>query len=365
MLTAQHSLTLSEAQHIAESIVGAVRWNGAQGQCQCPGIALHTNRNAPTDCKAVCEPIGTGGGTLAPGIYCHHGSCTAACDAASHQLRSALGKRQHEQRRAWTWQPRIAPPPKPQFCPDKLEGIARKLDGIDADWLAARSAKTPWNRTPASFLHELYRSGERVVVFDVFASQGKAVWQCTAPPFNARALDGFRTGKPQGVWFLAQPVSGEFADTGTLNADGTPHLSRRSFRTVTSWRYMVLESDTANAAHWLAALVQMPLPISAIYTSGGKSIHALVRMDAASKAEWDDDAAKLKTPLVTLGADEKAISAVRLTRLPCCERIEKGQMQTLLYLNGNPHGTPICELPTIANGWHEGRQPADQDGGAL
>lgn len=364
MLTTQNPLTLSEAQNIAESIVGPVRWNGAEGLCQCPGIALHTNRNAPSDCSAVCEPVAKCGGTLAPGIYCHHGSCKDACEAASYQLRSALGKRQHGQPRALTWQPRIAPPPKPQFCPDKLERIARKLDGIDAEWLAARSAKTPWNRTPASFLHELYRPGERVVVFDIFESQGQTVWQCTAPPFNARALDGFRTGKPQGVWFLAQPVSGEFADTGTLNKDGTLHLSRRSWRTVTSWRYLVLESDIANPDHWLAALVQMPLPISAIYTSGGISIHALVRMDAASKTEWDDEAAKIKPALVILGADEKALSAVRLTRLPCCERVEKAKVQRLLYLNGSPDDTPICELPPIANGWRGDWQPADQDGGS-
>ncbi len=364
MLT-QNPLTLSDAQRIAESIVGPVRWDGAQGHCQCPGEASHTTPTAPTDCKAVVEPIATAGGTLAPGVYCFHGSCRAACDDASHALRSALGKRQPGQPGSRTWHPRVTPAPKPQFNLAKLEHIARKLDGIDAGWLAARSAKTPWNRTPASFLHELYRPGERVVVFDVFESQGQALWTCTAPPFDARALDGFRTGKARGVWYLAQPVNGEFADTGTFNKDVTPHLSRRSFRTVTSWRYMVLESDKANPDHWLAALVQMPLPISAIYTSGGKSIHALVRVDAGSKADWDFQAAKVKPPLVMLGADEKAISAVRLTRLPCCERVEKAQIQTLLYLNGTPDDTPICELPPIASGWHGDWQPADQDGGAL
>ena len=359
MLTNQNPLTLCEAQAIAESIVGPVRWNGPQGHCQCPGDASHTTPTAPTDCKAVVESIATAGGTLAPGVYCFHGSCKASCDDASHALRSALGKRQPGQPGSRTWQPRTAPAPKPQFCAAKLERIAGKLDGIDPQWLATRSAKTPWNRTPASFLHELYAPGERVVVFDVFESQGQALWTCTAPPFDARALDGFRTGKPQGVWFLCNPVSGKKA----INDHG--NLSRRSWQNVTAWRYLVIESDKANPDHWLAALVQMPLPISAIYTSGGKSIHALVRMDAESKADWDSQAAKIKPALVTLGADEKAISAVRLTRLPGCERVEKGQMQTLLYLNGYPAETPICELPPIANGWRGDWQPADQDGGAL
>ena len=355
----QDAITLSEAQRIAESIVGPVRWNGAQGQCQCPGEANHTTATAPTDCKAVVEPIGTAGGTLAPGVYCFHGSCKASCDDASHALRSALGKRQPGQPGSRTWQPRTAPDPRPQFCAAKLERIARKLDGVDPEWLAARSAKTPWNRTPASFLHELYAPDERVVVFDVFESQGQALWTCTAPPFDARALDGFRTGKPQGVWFLCNPVSG----TKAINDQG--NLSRRSWQNVTAWRYLVLESDKANPEHWLAALVQMPLPIAAVYTSGGRSIHALVRIDAENKSAWDDLAAKIKPTLVTLGADEKAISAVRLTRLPCCERVEKGTMQRLLYLNGTPDEMPICELPPIAEGSPEGRKPADQDGGLL
>lgn len=353
MPTNRNPLPLREAQAIAEIIiVGPVRWNGAQGHCQCPGIALHTSRNAPKDCKAVCEHTGT----VAPGIYCHHGSCKDVCEAVSYQLRSALGKRQPGQPGSRTWQPRTAPAPKPQFCPAKLERIARKLDCVDPDRLAVRSPKKPKNQTPASFLHELYRPGERVVVFDVFESQGQALWTCTAPPFDTHALDRFCTGKPNGVWFLANPVTGKY------EPNDSGKRSRRSWQNVTSWRYLVIESDKANPDHWLAALVQMPLPIAAIYTSAGKSIHALVRLDAESKADWDSQAAKIKPTLVTLGADEKVFSAVRLTRLPGCERLgttdkegnyrryDVPRMQRLLYLNGNPAETPICELPPIANG---------------
>jgi len=36
---------------------------------------------------------------------------------------------------------------------------------------------------------------------------------------------------------------------------------------VTAWRYLVLESDVAEAGQWLNLLVQLPLPIAAIYTS--------------------------------------------------------------------------------------------------
>ena len=338
--TTREPLTLAEAQRIAESIVGTVHWQGAEGHCTCPGIAQHTKRNARTDCKVVCEHTGT----VAPGVYCFHGSCHAETEAASYQLRSALGKRSPSS--APIVRTSLAMPRRPAtFDPAKLARIAAKLDGIDPQWFAARSPKRPDNRTPASFLHELYAPGEKVIVFDIFESQGQAVWECTPPPFDARSLDAFRTGKPNGVWFLCNPVTGDYLP----NDNGNP--SRRSWQNVTSWRYMVLESDTANPDHWLAALAQLPIPISAIYMSGGKSIHALVRLGAESKEQWDDTADRLKPMLITLGADRKAISAVRLTRLPQCERVEKGQMQTLLYLNGNPDLCPIADKPIIRGGF--------------
>jgi hypothetical protein len=66
-------------------------------------------------------------------------------------------------------------------------------------------------------------------------------------------------------------------------------------------------------------------------------------MNAGSKAEWDSLANEIKPALVTLGADSAAMTAVRLTRLPCCRREREDAMQTLLYLNGNPDQTPLCE----------------------
>jgi hypothetical protein len=46
-----------------------------------------------------------------------------------------------------------------------------------------------------------------------------------------------------------------------------------------------------------------------------------------------------------LGADPGALTAVRLTRLGNCDRVEKGKIQRLLYLDSEPDGTPICHKP--------------------
>jgi hypothetical protein len=102
-----------------------------------------------------------------------------------------------------------------------------------------------------------------------------------------------------GVWFLPQPVSGGYFPNP--RSDG--NLSRRSEEAVTAFRYAVLESDEADADDWLRCLVQMPLRIACICESGGRSIHALVRLDAASKADWDRLMGPIKPVLVTLGAD--------------------------------------------------------------
>ncbi|HYG78451.1 MAG TPA: hypothetical protein VEK08_25850, partial [Planctomycetota bacterium] len=157
---------------------------------------------------------------------------------------------------------------------------------------------------------------------------------------------------------MSNPVSGEWFESEARK----DRMTRRSWRAVTAFRYLVVESDKADMWQWLAAVAQQPLRITAIYTSGARSIHLLVRMDATSKEDWDAGAAGMKPHLIPLGADRKVFSAVRLTRLPYCfrdgtidevehdgkkthvyRRFPEPRLQDLLYLNPQPDGTPICE----------------------
>jgi hypothetical protein len=85
-----------------------------------------------------------------------------------------------------------------------------------------------------------------------------------------------------------------------------------------------------------------------VVDSGGSSVHALFRIDAESKAQWDEVVrTRFKGPLTVLGADPQAMTAVRLTRLANCWRGEKRKLQRLLYLNDSANDTPICELPIL------------------
>jgi len=99
----------------------------------------------------------------------------------------------------------------------------------------------------------------------------------------------------------------------------------------------------------------LPLPIVAIYTSGGRSVHALVKVDCESKAQFDALRDDLIPVLAPLGADPSAITAVRLTRLPGTLRHgtkdKNGKMkpypsprlQRLLYLDPNATARAILD----------------------
>lgn len=226
----------------------------------------------------------------------------------------------------------IVQPATPKFDPDLLKGFAANASGIDKTWLKARSPVSIKGITSASFLNQLYEPGEKVLIFTSLHSQGEVLYEVGKQNTALPKLTA------DGVWFLVNPVDGQ----SHPNPRQENKPSRRSEESVTAWRYLVLESDVAGSDQWLSCLVQLPLQIAAIYTSGGKSIHALIRIDAGSKQQWDTMRDQIKPILVPLGADEAAMTGVRLSRLPGALR--GLQQQELLYLNPNPSTKPIIQL---------------------
>ena len=238
-----------------------------------------------------------------------------------------------------------AAPPKPEFSPEVLRRVAAKTAAVGdvVAFIKERSPVLVDAQDSASVLRRLYAlgSGEKVLLFSKMESAGQMSWEADqSDVIQARDLP---TG-PEGVWFLPQPVDGEYHPNPRLGGK----LSRRSEESVTAWRFAVLESDEADADDWLRCLIQMPLRIVSICESGRRSIHALVQVDAASKDDWDRMVGSIKPVLITLGADRGALSAVRLTRLPQAKRGDR--VQRLLYLNTSPDGTPII----IAGDHHAG-----------
>jgi hypothetical protein len=244
---------------------------------------------------------------------------------------------------------RFRKPVRATYNSHTLTSVARKMDGFGFADLESRSPICTEYVTPSRFLRHLYTNGEKTILFTSYRSQGQGIVSWSEDDDDIHAFDDFiRPKEGKGAWFLANPVDGLTRKIKRLESSTNPEgKSRRCEECVTSFRYLVLESDQTDPALWMAALVQVPLPIVSITSSGGKSLHALVRIDAESGDHWREIKGKIAPALVTLGADDSAMTAVRLTRLPQCFRAEKDSWQTLYYLNPMADETPIAQLPIV------------------
>lgn len=157
---------------------------------------------------------------------------------------------------------------------------------------------------------------------------------------------------------MPNPVTGEEGRTG----DG--RRSRVCLETVAAHRWAVVEFDDMDlkmqGAFW-AGVVTTPaagrptaLPVRSLVYSGGKSIHALLRLDAGDAAEFRAYWAKLARLLSSSEAqdergrlfercDVQCADAVRMTRLPGAWRPDKCKWQRLLWLSPS--------LPSEAGPW--------------
>jgi hypothetical protein len=214
---------------------------------------------------------------------------------------------------------------------------------VDEEYLELRSELTCHNRSPAGFLHKVFRPGERVWVTDNTFSSDGLVWTHDGPNQDLAELNHLLADR-QGVWFLANPIDGTPHQIERLvserNRQGT---SFRAMECITDWRFCVLETDEAPEDLWLKALCLLRLPIVAIYHSGGRGPHALVNFGVSTLQGWRERLSIHRDHLIQLGACPGTLTPVRLSRLPNCLRGQTGRLQQLLYLAPNADGTPIAE----------------------
>lgn len=222
----------------------------------------------------------------------------------------------------------------PEFNPElALRAASRVSVDISPEWLKSHSP-IPVSCSTEQYLESIFEPDEHALIFNRYKSQGR-LW---AP---GESLDSFiRQHWPKGAWFLCNPIDGHYHWNPRMLKD-----SRRSKESVTSFRHAVLECDQEPREKWrpvwLKILVQLKLPIISITDSGGISDHAIVRVECESKQAWDQFKSETLQTLISLGADDGALTAVRLTRLPGCYRGER--RQELLFLNPSADGTPIFQ----------------------
>ena len=100
---------------------------------------------------------------------------------------------------------------------------------------------------------------------------------------------------------------------------------------VTSFRHTLLEFDNISLAEQWNLYQQSEIPCTAILSSGGKSIHAWVRVDAKDRKEYNHRVAILYDHFSHYGVDNKNKNPSRYSRLPGMRRGDK--TQDLLALN--------------------------------
>ena len=123
--------------------------------------------------------------------------------------------------------------------------------------------------------------------------------------------------KEAGAWIRFNPFDGEGANNSN----------------VTDYRYTLVECDDMSLEKQYALIKQMQLPVAALVHSGGKSLHAIVKVNALDK---DDYAKKVQFLYQTceksgLKIDTKNKNPSRLSRMPGIER--GGKKQYLIATN--------------------------------
>jgi len=139
-------------------------------------------------------------------------------------------------------------------------------------------------------------------------------------------------GVPQsksGAWFRFNPTTEK----------GTGKSGWHTDDDVTAFRFMLIESDKLPMELQLSFLGKLRLPVAALISSGGKSIHCLVKMDCKSIEEYREQAVRILKMLRVYGFDTANKNPSRMSRLPGAFR-EIGArgdgQQRLLYLNPEP-----------------------------
>lgn len=104
-----------------------------------------------------------------------------------------------------------------------------------------------------------------------------------------------------------------------------------SDKAVSSYRHVLVEMDSGSKVDQEKLLVDSGLPITALIDSGGKSIHAWVRVDASDRKQWDERRDVIYNAMASKGIDPKNKNPSRYSRLPGAHR--DGQSQRLLALH--------------------------------
>lgn len=245
--------------------------------------------------------------------------------------------------------------------------ISRDGEGclIDRNWIEGCEVTIPDKWNPAkqliTYLETLFEASERVgYVTRCYQHEGRAMptkgcWDRTAGQLiSALAHCGGDIGSVLGDY---DPNVGAWIRFNPLDGQGVRNDN------VTDYRYALVESDKTPIEQQNEILRRLQLPIACLVHSGGKSLHAIVRIEAGSYDEYRRRVDRLYEICRKNGleVDSQNRNPSRLSRMPGVMRA--GKKQYLLDTNiGKPNFTEWLEwiesetdnlpdLESIADTW--------------
>ena len=126
--------------------------------------------------------------------------------------------------------------------------------------------------------------------------------------------DALRGNKDAGIYMGQNPVRPGLDDQTAAKDEG-----------VAAFRHALVEFDSVPLEQQFAIVLATRLPVSAVVYSGGKSLHAWVRVDAADRETYKQRVAAIHALPLLAGMDKANKNPSRLSRLPGARRGDKVQ----------------------------------------
>lgn len=230
------------------------------------------------------------------------------------------------------------------FSPSKGRDYALNWDStisddgdkiIDSGWLEDKEIVEPKNWNPIqeliTYLETLFNSSENVgYVTTVYhgedgrLSPQRGLWDRTAGQLIAELKKYNDIGAALGDY---NPEAGAWIRFNPLDGEGIKNEN------VTDFRYALVESDKIPPARQNAIIRELELPVAALVYSGGKSVHAIVKIQAGDYSEYRKRVEYLYKVCAKNGlqVDTQNKNPSRLSRMPGIMR--KGHKQFLMGTN--------------------------------
>lgn len=165
------------------------------------------------------------------------------------------------------------------------------------------------------YLSTVFSDGEHVAICTDSNGSG-GVGRITYNLTSGEIIQALRDGTPlaevigdigeHGAWIGLNPLDGQGARDANISA----------------YRHAIIQSDDGELGHQLSILRGLRLPCSAVIHSGGRSIHAIVKIDAVNRLEYRQRVDYLYHIVSKAGlqVDGKHRYPSRLTRMPGVRR---------------------------------------------